>query len=226
MQNAASNREGATPTASQASSRQGRDSTSDDGVEPVVEDEYFRRLTAGLPSGKAPERLIIEDPARFQRSSGLEGSSSVVGRKASSELHGLGSSAYAGGDTDEDDSSEKREGAFRVITPRVAHVPELHRGVRVKSSEGLLRDALAQQELGIEGLDREGVVSHAPDDSEYVTTPEQEHPRIHRATSVKTKKIAADDAKLVEVGKKPLAVKDSTPNAGDAPRDLVKEIIL
>jgi hypothetical protein len=105
-------------------------------------------------------------------------------------------SAAQPGSNSEDDI-EKREG-FIKSHGQVARHAQLQRGVRVRSSEGLLKEAITASGTPVQLFDKPQTPS-VDNDSDDAATPDAEHPNLHRARSVKSTK---ESAKLVDVGRK------------------------
>ena len=158
-----------------------RSSPLDSGLEPVLDDSFDAAL--GL------------DDARYPRTTNSGSPHSRIARKASNEL--MGNPSIYGRRWDLDDDPLKKEGAFKVYGD-LARQPEVKQGMRVKSSEALLKEALAAAVVEDAGLRERDMALRDPD-SDDPDTPEVEKPQLHRATSVKARRVYSDDAKLIEL---------------------------
>jgi hypothetical protein len=138
----------------------------------VADDEYFRRLNAG----SAP--LGIHP----------EGS-----HKASSEAVGKAST--------DDDGGAAKDGTLRVYG-QLGRQPDVSKGIRVQSSEGLLREMLAGGDDDSAG--EEQATPGTGTEERRLPTGDSEDPtpggfELQRATSVKAQRLLGEDARIVNV---------------------------
>lgn len=137
----------------------------------VADDEYFRRLNPGGAS------LGIHP----------EGS-----HKASSEAVGK-----TGAD---DDGGPAKDGTLRVYG-QLGRQPDVSKGIRVQSSEGLLREMLAG---GDDSAGEEQATAGTGAEERRLPTGDSEDPtpggfELQRATSVKAQRLLGEDARIVNV---------------------------
>ncbi|KAF2671753.1 hypothetical protein BT63DRAFT_452259 [Microthyrium microscopicum] len=167
----------------------GRNTPTEDAHETVIDDDYYRRLTAlkdELHSNEetTPQRYHFEEP-------------SFVNRTPSGEVGARG--VYG-------DLADEPGTNFKVYG-ELARQPAIKKGIRIQSSEGLLKDVLAAGDSDA-ALSKELKVDHEDDG----ISPGTEEPLLQRATSVKHTRTPS--AKLVEVSRKgstePLNTKSSS----------------
>jgi hypothetical protein len=180
-----------------------RNSFSDDGTETGARDESESSTPTGVPGEKG--NFIV----RNHRGSNSGQTAPIADHKATYEAIGPSKGGL-------NSKLEKKEGQMKVYG-QVARQPNIKHGLRVKSSEGLLKEMLnARREGGDYELDSdiESPVTEKGDTRHDSSIPNIEDlalegdsdnddlPTLQRATSVKTGKLLEADAKMIDVSKR------------------------